>query len=138
MCPELTDKNAEFLDGGSSRTGNDVQKLLAKDPNAVLGKLDLAVLSPAVNTGVDITVLDHFDGVFIYSRGHLSVSDVVQVGGRLRDNTRRLLFTPTAVPASHFSGETDWRRIRNDVKQHAQGFAAEAAVSALEGMSFLR
>ncbi len=104
MCPGLTDKNAEFLDGESSRTGNDVQKLLAKDPNAVLGKLDLAVLSPAVNTGVDITVLDHFDGVFIYSRGHLSVSDVVQVGGRLRDNTRRLLFTPTAVPASHFGG----------------------------------
>ena len=133
MVPELTDTNSDFLDGDASRNGTNVQKQLAKDPNTVLSRLDLAVLSPAVNTGVDITVLDHFDDVVIYSRGHLSVSDVVQVGGRLRDNTRRLLFTPARVQTAGFGGETFWRRIRDNVQQHVRQFAAEAQVSALSG-----
>ena len=65
--------------GCASRNGNDVQKRLAQAPNSVLGSLDLAVLLPTVKTNVDRTVRDHFKGVFVYSRGHLSVSEVIQI-----------------------------------------------------------
>jgi hypothetical protein len=133
MCPALGKEQVEFLDGESTRSGSDRQKRLARDPNAVLPTLKLAALSPAVNTGVDITVRDHFDAVYVFSRGHLSVSDVIQVGGRLRDDTRRLLFVPSKVPAAGFGGETFWRRIRDNVQQHVRQFANEAAVSALVG-----
>ncbi|HJN34298.1 MAG TPA: hypothetical protein QF700_09295 [Prochlorococcus sp.] len=51
---------------------------MAQVPNSVLGSLDLAVLLPTVKTDVDLTVRDHFKGVFVYSRGHLSVSEVIQ------------------------------------------------------------
>ena len=88
---ELTDANSNFLESGSRCEGTNVQKQLVKDPNTVLSRFDLAVLSPAVNTGVDITVLEHFDEVVNYSCSHLSVSDVVQVRGRLKDGTNRRL-----------------------------------------------
>ncbi|KGG27197.1 MULTISPECIES: hypothetical protein [unclassified Prochlorococcus] len=41
---------------------------MAQVPNSVLGSLDLAVLLPTVKTDVDLTVRDHFKGVFVYSR----------------------------------------------------------------------
>lgn len=133
MVSSLTDKNVEFLDGDASRNGNDVQKRLAKDPNAVLRRLDLAVFSPAVNTGVDITVRDHFHSVHIFSRGHLSVSDVVQVGGRLRDHVSRLLYVPEKAPTSNFGGQTYWRAIRDQVDADRRLLADIIEVSALAG-----
>ncbi|WP_255359765.1 hypothetical protein [Prochlorococcus sp. MIT 1303] len=38
----------------------------------------MAVLLPTVKTDVALTVHDHFKGDFLYSRGHLSVSEVIQ------------------------------------------------------------
>ena len=65
-----------LLDGCVSRPGNDVQKRLAQTPNSLLASLNLAVVVPAVKTDVDLTVGDHFKGVFLYCRGHLSVIEV--------------------------------------------------------------
>ena len=65
-----------LLDSCVSLQGNDVQKRLAQTPNSLLGSLELAVLLPTVKTNVDPNVGDHFKGVFLYCRGHLSVIEV--------------------------------------------------------------
>ena len=133
MVPSLTSQNTEYLDGDATRNGSERQKRLARDPNTVLPTLDLAVLSPAVNTGVDLTVRDHFDAVHIFSRGHLTVSDVIQVGGRLRDHISRLLFVPEKAPTITFGGQTFWRTIRDQADADRRLLAEIIEVSALAG-----
>ncbi|WP_236070446.1 MULTISPECIES: hypothetical protein [Prochlorococcus] len=51
---------------------------MAQAPNSLLGSLDLAVLLPTFQTDVALTVRDYFKGVFVYSRGQLNVSEVIQ------------------------------------------------------------
>ncbi len=44
----------------------------------MLGSLDLAILLPAVKTDFNITVSDQLNGAFVYSRGQISVTEVIQ------------------------------------------------------------
>ncbi|WP_063395191.1 hypothetical protein [Prochlorococcus sp. MIT 1306] len=74
----MTKKTGKFLDGSTSRHGNDVQKRLAQAPNSLLGSLNMADLLPTVKTDVALTVRNYFKGDFLYSRGHLSISEVIQ------------------------------------------------------------
>ena len=82
-------------------------------PNATLGELKAAYVSPVLAAGVSITLPDHFDQVAVYSGGHLSVADVVQTGARLRTNAPRFMYVPETSGVTSFGGNEFWYKLRN-------------------------
>ena len=83
--------------------------------------------------GVSITLENHFDQVTVYSGGHLSVADVVQIGARLGTDAPRLLYAPETSGSIHFGGETGWKQIRQSAYQNSRRLDDLLQLSRLEG-----
>ncbi len=94
---------------------------LAEAPDAIAGRYDVVVASPAVAAGLSVTLRGHFDAVMVAAGGITEPDAIAQAAARVRDDCPRHLFAPEQSPGNHLrtgSGDGDPDAVLRHLGQH--------------------
>jgi Domain of unknown function (DUF3854) len=79
--------------------------------NQVLNDYDVVIATPVIETGMSITLKNHFTGVFAFGTGKQTVNGFCQGLDRLRDDVPRHIWAVKHSTEKIGNGETNYKRL---------------------------
>lgn len=102
---------------------------LAEAPNAIAGRHDVVICSPAVAAGLSVDQLPgHFAAVFVFSGGTITPDSIAQAAARVRDDCPRHLYAPERSPGAALrvgSGSFEPAELLKHQARHGAAIAAQ-------------